>query len=202
MSRNSILCVLSIAILAGMLLLTRLAKVEGDDKQGMISIRGASPSTAVIHSGGFPPASLTDAEINDLLGHFGSRKSAASFRLEKAVKSGETIIADVYETDQGECVFTSLAPKIKVLQDGSKVVELKFECVGISASGQQRRVFDGFSDVRDLTPHNVYSMVKLTPEGQHHLGLKAQIEDDGESIRIEAFCGYEKRPKSKLTFED
>lgn len=202
MSRNSILCALSIASLAGMLLLSRSARVEGANTQGLISSRGTSPTTAVIHSGGFSPASLTDAEIDDLLEHFGSRKSATSFRLDKTVKAGETIIADVYETGQGECVFTSLVPRIKVLKDGSKVVELKFECVGVSSSGQQRRVFDGFSDVRDLAPHNVYSMVKLTPEGQHHLGLKAQIENDGESIRLEATCGYEKRPESRSILED
>lgn len=152
----------------------------------------------------FDWGALSGADLAGLADHFGNSKSPNTFRVERVVRLGETLVMDVYEGRPGEFVCTKITPTIKTLEDGKAGVEFKVDCISVSLTGGQRTLFAKFSDTHFVADRCQKSIVEMTLEGQHVIGLFAKnITAKNPSARIHVSGSYKEysRPLNKVSID-
>lgn len=150
----------------------------------------AKKKEAVVMSQDLEWGGLSEEELHQFSDHFGNSRSPGGFKLKKVVKSGEVIVADVYEARKGEFVCSKITPTLKQ-KDGQLVVEMNVELLTLTPSGEQQVVIS--ANKKEMLPRGLYEIGNRTRDGMHTITLSASA-DGATGVKVEAEAKYKSIP--------
>lgn len=127
----------------------------------------------------------------------GNETAPHDFFTTSIVKSGESLIADMYESRPGEFVFTKLTPSVRTSAQGTRIIDVELDCEVVTFEGSSKKIFSRFGNMHSIGEGGGKSVGQMTKEGTYLLNIGAQITGDGD-VQLQVNNVFSPAKKGKL----